>query len=106
MSLDPDPTKPSSTAYEVLAYLVEHPDAQDTLEGIMEWWWLEQQIKRWVAQVRTALAELVARGLVLEREGGDGQIHYRVNRQRLDEIRALLAETNGPETTTTGGGPD
>jgi hypothetical protein len=100
VSLDTGATKLSLTAYEILAYLVEHPRAQDTLEGIMQWWLLEQQIKQWIAQAQTALAELVAQGLALERKGKDGQIHYRVNRRRLNEIRALLAERSGSETAT------
>jgi len=53
--------------YKILAYLSEHPQAQDTLEGIVEWWLLEQQIKCRTVQVKEALAELVARGFVLAR---------------------------------------
>jgi len=29
---------------EILAYLADHPDAQDTLAGIFEWWLLERKI--------------------------------------------------------------
>lgn len=82
-------------AREILAYLAEHPDAQDTVEGIVEWWLLEQKIKRHTAQVKEALAELVAKGLVLERKGKDARIHYRVNRRKSGEIRALLRERFG-----------
>lgn len=82
----------SQVAYEILAYLVKHPDAQDTLEGIMEWWLLEQQIEREVAKVKEALAELVAEGLILERKGRDSRSSYKINRHRLGEIRALLKE--------------
>jgi hypothetical protein len=100
VSLDKGATKLSPTAYEILSYLVEHSRAQDTLEGIMQWWLLEQQIKQWIAQAQTALGELVAQGLALERKGRDGQIHYRVNRRRLNEIRALLAERGESEAAT------
>jgi hypothetical protein len=81
----------SAVASDILAYLVEHPDAEDTLQGILEWWLLEQQIKKWTAEVQMALAELVSQNMVLERGGRDGQIRFRVNRHRLDEIHALLA---------------
>jgi DNA-binding PadR family transcriptional regulator len=82
-------------AREILAYLAEYPDAQDTLEGIVEWWLLDQAIKNRTKNVKEALAELVAEGLVIEREGRDGRIHYRVNRRKRREIREWL--DLGPE---------
>jgi len=85
----------SQIVHEILAYLAEHPDAHDTLEGIAEWWLLEQEIKRRTAQVKEALAELVAQGLVLERRGRDSRIHYQVNRQKFGEIQTLLKGREG-----------
>ena len=67
---------------EVLAYLVEHPDAQDTLEGILEWWLLERQIKFQTARVKEVLSELVAKGL-------DSEVML-IPREKLLEVRALL----------------
>ncbi len=43
--------------YDILGYLAEHPGAQDTLEGIIEWWLLEQEIKRQTGKVKEALTE-------------------------------------------------
>ena len=71
-------------------YLNRRPAAQDTFQGIVEWWLLEQRVRCVVADTREALAELVARGLVLVREGPDGQSYYEVNRAKLKSIRALL----------------
>jgi predicted transcriptional regulator len=82
----------SQIAAAILAYLAEHPKAQDTLEGIVEWWLLEQEIKRRTAMVREALAELLAKGLVVERKGRDGRMHYRLNRHKRREIAALLKQ--------------
>ena len=82
----------SQIAAAILAYLAEHPKAQDTLEGIVEWWLLEQEIKRRTVMVQDALAELVAKGLVVERKGRDGRMHYRLNRQKRQEIAALLKQ--------------
>ena len=53
---------PGSLAYEILKYLVRHPQAQDTVEGIVEWWLMEQRIVNASAEVKVALAELT--GLV------------------------------------------
>ena len=80
---------------EILAYLAEHRGAQDTLEGIAEWWLLEQRIVTRAAEVREALGGLVAEGLVIEREGGDGRRHFRVNRRRAAKIKALLGAGEG-----------
>jgi predicted transcriptional regulator len=77
-------------AGEILAYLAEHPGAQDTVEGIVEWWLLEQEIKHHTTQVKEALAELVTKGLVLKHKGRDARIYYRMNQHKTEEIRALL----------------
>lgn len=82
-------------AYELLEYLVENPDAQDTLEGIVEWWLFEQTIKQQTALVQMALTELVGMGVVLERKGKDARTYYKLNRRKLKEIRALLARFRG-----------
>ena len=43
----------SKIGNEILAYLVDHPKTQDTLEGIVEWWLLERAIKYQEAQFET-----------------------------------------------------
>jgi DNA-binding PadR family transcriptional regulator len=85
-------TKESQIGYEILAYLADHPDSGDTLEGIVEWWLLERKIKRQTANVREALTELVAKGWVLEYKGRDARTYYRLNRRKHEEIRALLRQ--------------
>lgn len=91
MTLDTRTSEKPPIGREVLAYLAEHPDSQDTLEGIVEWWLLEREIKHQTALVREALAELVERGLVVERRRADARSSYQVNHARLREIRELLA---------------
>lgn len=90
-------------AREILAYFAQHPDARDTLEGIVEWWLLEQHIICQTAQVKDALAELVARGWVLKQRGKDLRTHYRLNRDKAGEIAALLkpkAQKTGQRSKT------
>jgi hypothetical protein len=69
---------------------MDHPEAQDTLEGVVEWWLLERKIKNQTDLAKEALAELVSKGLVLELESGDSRIHYRMNPRKSEEIQALL----------------
>ena len=65
----------STIASNVLAYLAEHPQAQDTVDGIMQWW-LSEQIKWSKAEIQAAIDELIADGLLLEHGAADGQVRY------------------------------
>jgi hypothetical protein len=80
----------SEIARDILSYLTRHPEAQDTVAGIVEWWLLEEHIKRRSQNVKEALAELVASGLIVEIVGKDSQTRYRINRERVRDIRSLL----------------
>ena len=80
----------SHVARAILDYLRKHPDAQDTLAGITQWWLPEQRIKTRTVIVKQALTDLVCKGFVLVRKGTDAQLHFRINGQRVKEIEALL----------------
>jgi hypothetical protein len=71
-------------ARRILAYLDENPDANDTCEGIAEWWLLEREIRERQAQVEQALAELVAEGWVIASRRADARVHYRLNPDRRE----------------------
>jgi hypothetical protein len=82
-------------AHEILAYLTDHPDAQDTLEGVVEWWLLERKIKYHMALVRDVLSGLVAKGFLLESRKGDERnkrYHYRINKDKKKQIQIFLKE--------------
>ena len=85
----------SQIGYQILAYLVENPEARDTLEGIVEWWLLERQIKFQVPRVKEALAELVHKGLILEQKGTNSQTHYRINKSKHEEIKNFIKHICG-----------
>jgi hypothetical protein len=76
----------------VLEYLLRHPDAEDTVEGITEWWLLEQQIRHKVRDVSRVLDNLVAKGfLVMSHSTTPGQPkRYRLDKSREREIREYL----------------
>ncbi len=90
LDLDLSVTNKSQIGHQILTYLVEHPEAQDTLEGIAEWWLLERAIKFQEAQVKKSLAELVANGLVIRVQGMDSIAHYRINHNKYKEIKKLI----------------
>jgi predicted transcriptional regulator len=64
--------KSSQIAYEI-----------DTLDGIVEWWLLQQRIVQQKTLVEKALDELVAKGFVLKRTGKDGRPYYQIARRGL-----------------------
>ena len=83
-------TRRSQIARAILEYLYRHPDAQDTVAGIVQWWLPEAKIKARTEIVKEALTELVGEGLVLERKTKDFQIHYRINRQSRKRIQWMF----------------
>jgi Fe2+ or Zn2+ uptake regulation protein len=85
----------SQIARQVLSYLSENAGAQDTFEGIVEWWLLQQRIKLRAAEVREALDELAARKLIVVSAGRDSRTRYHINRRKVKAIRALLEESKG-----------
>jgi len=91
-------------ADEILAYLVEHPEAQDTVEGITEWWLLEQRIRYAVSEVDGVLHDLVVDDLLVKRQGADGRIYYGLNREKKREIRRHLREAESRRQTETDAG--
>jgi hypothetical protein len=67
-------------AHEILAYLSDHPDAEDTLEGIVQWWLLERKIKYQRDLVKEAISELIKNQLIVVNKRARDTIVYRLNR--------------------------
>lgn len=91
-------TNDRSLADDVIRYLSEHPEAQDTVEGIVQWWLLEQRIRDSMADVTAALEEVMAQNLVLSRRGMDGRMHYRLNPDMKSEISQRLTLDSADST--------
>lgn len=72
----------SQLVHEILAYLAEHPDSQDTLDGIVQWWLLERKIKYQTTLVADVLASLVHQGFILEQKKPGRPASYRLNPQK------------------------
>ena len=89
-------------AHDILAYLADNPNAEDTVEGIVEWWLLDRRIRRESKKAKEALSDLVDKGLVLERHGRDARSRYRINAKRLDDIRRMLGPAGRHPSTRRG----
>lgn len=65
-----------SPASEILDYLSRHPNGQDTIEGILQWWVMEACIRKWEPKIDEAVAVLVEQGYLLEKTAADGRVYY------------------------------
>jgi hypothetical protein len=63
----------------IVSYLGKHPEAQDTLEGIANWWLTFERIELSTNAVADALQSLMQQGIVTLRVSGDGTTLYRLN---------------------------
>jgi hypothetical protein len=92
MNMHVDQQEQREVFYYILAYLSDNPDAGDTLDGIVEWWLLDQRIKFETRNVSDAVTQLVSDGLVVEHTEADSRIIYKVNTGRKKMIRAMLSK--------------
>lgn len=88
MGKKPYPFAERETARAILRYLVEHPEAKDTLEGIAQWWVGGETSKR--VNVERAVSLLLSRGLVLEtRRKGLSPYYQLVSKERAAALKML-----------------
>ena len=88
---------PPPLADEVLAYLVRHPQAEDTAEGIAEWWLPKERNRHAILDVEGALSELARDGFLVARQCRDGRTYYRLNRDREQEVRQRLRQVEASQ---------
>jgi len=63
----------------VRQYLVDHPQAMDTLEGIAEWWLTRQDARVELETLARVLRDLTAEG-VLEQMGTGDRARFRMRK--------------------------
>lgn len=74
----------NQVARDILEYFSQHPDAEDSLEGVAAW--------RQESNVSTQglIDELVRQRLLLTTKTSDGEALYRLNPGKKEQIRRLL----------------
>ena len=77
---------------QILHHLTEHPDAKDTIQGILRWWLPKNPVERRKEEVQEAVDILVARGWVTKRQIAPSRSIYGMNKEKLEEIKAFLRE--------------
>jgi hypothetical protein len=81
-----------AVAAEILQYLVAHPLARDTVEGVLKWWLPTHPVPRTKAMVQEALDLLVAQSRLTKRVITHSEDVYGANESQMEEIRTLVSE--------------
>ena len=76
----------------ILHYLVAHPDAKDTMLGILHWWLPAAPVGWGEEDVQAALDALVEKGWITQRRLASSQILYGLNRTQTEAIRDFLQQ--------------
>jgi hypothetical protein len=77
---------------KILSYLLDHPDAKDTIQGILQWWLPHGGMVWRQEEIQEALDVLVARGWLTQRHTPSCQMLYGMNTDKLEEIRGFLRD--------------
>ena len=91
-----DPVAESSVMRQVLEYLVSHPDANDTMEGIRGFWLPHGGSRIGDTALRGVLESLVAHNWLTVRPMAARGSCYGLNKARLIEMRRFLAGDGEP----------
>lgn len=78
------------TARQILRYFNRNPKAADTVEGIVRWRLLDESIRSNVETVMETIAWLVSQGLLVKESGSGADTVFRVNPDRIDEIKHFV----------------
>lgn len=74
----------------ILHYLLRHPQAQDTLEGIVHWWLLEERINQRTLEISEVVKVLVEQNLLIEKKLLNADTLYSLNRRKKNLIESII----------------
>jgi hypothetical protein len=94
----PTPSLPSP-APEILDYLARHPEAQDTIDGILHWWVLDACIRKWAPKIAETVAQLVEQGFLEQSQSADGNVFYRASPNYLATLQQQPPRNSTPNAT-------
>jgi hypothetical protein len=73
--MDSEDNQAEALADEIQRYLLGHPDAADTVEGIRTWWLARQRLKESLILKQRALDLLEYRGVIAKRKIGPRTVY-------------------------------
>lgn len=77
---------------EILRYVVAHPTAKDTIQGIEKWWLSKSTSRETRTRMEQHLSLLVAKGWLIGRGSPQSETIYSLNENGLAEINEFLAK--------------
>ena len=86
-----------SPAPEILDYLASHPDAQDTIDGILHWWVLDACIRKWAPKIAETVAQLVEQGFLEQSQSADGNVFYHASPNYLATLQQRPPRNSTPD---------
>jgi hypothetical protein len=96
MEAEAPPSANAPLIRSILRYVVENPDAKDTLDGINEFWLSQARSRYGKREVREALEFLAERKHWLTKsKAGSSDTLYGLDKDCIGEIERFLAETAG-----------
>jgi hypothetical protein len=92
LSPEPYSAEEREIARDILRYLEKHPEAKDTLEGIVQWWLSRERVERRLTKVERAVSFLLFQDLILETRRIGLPPYYRLNHEKEKEIVEILKD--------------
>jgi hypothetical protein len=86
------PSAEDRISLRILAYLKEHPQAKDTMEGISQRWLVGAGTKPRLVELERPLESLYSKKLILSTEGKGLPRCYAVNPVKWQEISKFLRD--------------
>lgn len=99
-STDSEETPRDDLSVGILRYLLAHPSAKDTLDGIEKWWLTPNISREGKRKIEEALNRLAAKGWLIARASPQSETIYSLNKNCLEEIKAFLNKRLAADVST------